>query len=133
VAGEVPDVQYELAAGTPDQLQQGAASELNAGLPTENPQAPEAAVEAPAEAAPELAPAEAADHEPIFEPTTDDEAFITGPTTRPDEGQFVGAMDTQTKLTPVIRKQLPALQRAAAEPGSSQELQNLVAFLLKQA
>jgi hypothetical protein len=37
---DAPDVQYEQAAGTPDQMPQGQASELNAGLPTENPTAP---------------------------------------------------------------------------------------------
>jgi len=130
---DAPDVQYEQAAGTPDQMQQGDATELNAGLPTENPTAPEAAVEVTQpEATDELLDAEPTDFEPLYEPASDDETFITGPTTRPDEAQFVGAMDTKTRLTPVIRQQLPALQRAASEPGSSQELQNLVAFLLKQ-
>ena len=130
MAGETPDVQYEAAEGTPDQMQRGEASDLNAQLPTENPTAPEPAVEAVQDEA--VLPAEPQDYDPLFDPETDDEAFITGPTMRPDEAQFVGAVQPR-ELPPTVKRSLTALQQAATEPGASAELQGLVQYLLRKA
>ena len=133
MAGETPDVRYQAAEGTPDQMQRGEASSLNAALPTENPTAPEGAeVAAPAAEEEQVLPAEAADYEPIYEPGSEDEAFITGPTMRADEAQWVGATDRRT-LPEAVRRHLGPLQEAAAMPGASAELVTLVKYLLRQA
>jgi hypothetical protein len=125
-----PEVELKKGTG-PDQLPQGAAQELNANMPTPTELEPKG-LEAPVqEDATQQFPDEAtpADFEPLFEPATDDEMFITGPTTKPDESQLVGTEPVR-QLPPVVRRQLPLLQRAAAEPGASADLQVLVRWLL---
>ena len=131
--------------GSPNQLPRGAATELNDGTNVVAPEplalAPPAA-EAQAtsegqdatvlEGAEDLAPAQPADYEPIFEPGSEGEDFVTGPTNRPGEAQYVGAGPRPT-LSPQVRAQLPALQAAASEPGASIELQTLVKYLLRLA
>jgi len=120
--------------GTPEQLPQGAATELNNAA--EQGRALGAQADASAPQAPDQAelpaPAQAADYEPQFEPSTDDEDFITGPTTRPDESQLVGTTAPQ-RVPGHVRAQLPALQAAAQAPGASAELQALVSYLLRSS
>ena len=133
------DMEFQKGTG-PEQLPAGAATEANAQLPTLTASQPDpmaGAPEAAAPAAPEdgaedLVPAQAADYNPIYQPQSEDEAFLTDPTTRPDEAQWVGT-GPQPTLPPAVARQLPALQRAAAEPGASPELQVLVAYLLRRA
>lgn len=80
----------------------------------------------------QVQPAQAADYEPQFEPMTEDEAFLTGPSTRPDEALTTGTTP-QPRVPPHVRKQLPALQAAAQAPGASAELQALVSYLLRSS
>ena len=137
--------------GSPEQLPRGAATQLNENT---NLQAPEpvalsqgpveatGATETPAgggdgtqgpeEGSEDLQPAEAADYEPLFEPGSEDEEFITSPTSRPDEAQWVGAQSKRT-LPQAVRRHLGPLQEAAAMPGASPELVSLVKYLLRQA
>jgi len=117
--------EVQQGAGTPEQLPQGAASAVNEATPS--------ATEMTAEQVdvgdfPE--PAEAADYEPLFEPATDDEDFITGPSLRPDEDVTAGA-SVPLRVPAHVRAQLPSLQAAADAPGASAELQALVSYLLR--
>jgi len=124
----------DAATGAP--MPQGEAQALNEAV-ADMP-APEQDASVPqAEAAPttptdDIAPAQPADYEPIYTPESDDEEFLTGPTGRPDEAQFVGAT-TRQAMSPRVRRAIPALQRAASEPGASAQLQELVAHLLREA
>jgi hypothetical protein len=127
--------EYQAGFGGPDQLPFGAVSDVNASLPNlgrAGGNIPGALSEAEVADRQAVAPAEPSDYEPAYTPETDDDAFITGPTTRPDESQSVGAELTD-RLPGHVRTQLPALQRAAAEPGASAQLQALVAYLLRTA
>jgi hypothetical protein len=120
------DLTFQQNAGTPEQLPQGAATQLNEA----NPQPADTAAEQPQADMPE--PAQAADYEPEFQPSTDDEDFIVGPTTRPDEDVTTGT-DSPQRVPPHVRAQLTALQDAANVPGASAELQALVAYLLRSS
>jgi hypothetical protein len=132
--------------GDPNQLPRGEALTLNENTNVEAPEpldiADQPTEEAPpAEAAPEsgplegeddLGPAGAADFDPLFQPMTDEEEFLTGPTTRPDEAQFVGS-GVQRGLPPTVRRRLAQLQEAASDPEASPELRALVAYLIRSA
>lgn len=123
--------------GTAAQLPRGEASRVNAEFERAESTAADTEVPAVEYAEPEVEddsglPAEPADFEPQFEAETEDEDFITGPTSRPDEAQFVGATPT-IPLSAAARRAVPILQRAAEEPGASEQLRRLVAYLLKSA
>lgn len=139
--------------GSPEQLPRGAAEAVNENTNVQAPEpvavpAPEAPAEAtgttetpasggdgtqgPEDGSEDLLPAEAADFEPQFEPASEDEAFITSPTGRPDEAQWVGVQARRT-LPGAVSRHLPTLQEAAAMPGASPELVSLVQYLLRQA
>ena len=122
------DMEIEQNAGTPEQLPQGEASALNEALPTtKTPAEPEALVETPIEYAPP------SDYEPTYTPEDEDMSFVTGPTTRPDEGVTTGTTaPTRTGLSPEVRRNLPALVRLASRPDASADLKALVAFLIRQ-
>jgi hypothetical protein len=120
------DLEFQANQGTPEQLPQGAATQLNEA----NPQpADQGQATAPAE---EIQPAQPADYEPQYQPATDDEEFLTGPTTRPDEDVTAGAV-MGDRVPPHVRSQLPALQAAADAPGASAELQALVSYLSRNS
>ncbi len=140
-----PQPGFTANEGSPDQLPRGEAAALNDGTNVVAPDPlalapPAAEAQATSEGqtaqalagAEDLAPAQPADYQPIFEPGSEGEDFITGPTTRPGEAQYVGAGPRPT-LSPQVRAQLPALQAAASEPGASIELQTLVKYLLRLA
>ena len=124
------DMEIEQNAGTPEQLPQGEASALNEALPTtKTPTEPESLVEeVPIEYA------QPSDYEPTYAPEDEDMSFVTGPTTRPDEGVTTGttAPQLRVQLSADVRRQLPALARLAARPDASNDLKALVAFLLRQ-
>ena len=128
------DAEFEAGQGSAEQLPQGAATAANEGTNVVAPPAPETeapvAPEAPPEA--EEAPATPADFDPQYLPETDDEAFLAGPTERPDEASWVGAMPQQGQ-PPIVRRHMTLLQEAAAAPGASAELQALISYLLRTA
>lgn len=84
------------------------------------------------EDAAELEPAGPEDWAPAYEPETEDDAFITGSTTRPDEPATAGTYPV-SPISRRVRLQLPVIQRAAEEPGASEELKSLLAFILRRA
>jgi hypothetical protein len=120
------------AQGTVDQLPQGAAATLNEALPSEL--APEGLAPpetgAPAEDTSEPLLAEPSDYEPIFTPESDDEAFLTGPTTRPNEpitqGAFAGP---PASLPPDAASWMPVFAEAAQLPDAPPQLKALVKLL----
>ena len=137
--------EHQANFGTPDQLPKGEAQQLSeavSAIPDQQQPdlADQAAAAVPdtlppdenATAVDDTSPATPADHEPIYTPGSDDEDWLTGPTSRPDEAQFVGA--SQQRIMPAnVRSALPFLQRAASDPNASPELQALVATLLREA
>ncbi len=132
------EVQYNESAGTADQLPRGEATKLNEQLPTENPKAPDG-VQAPSDAEMAAAGADEAqfkpaaheDFQPGYEPTSEDDVFITGPSGRPDESQLVGTQ-SPGPISNRVRNSLPELQKAASEPGASPELIAMVKLLLRE-
>lgn len=147
------ETNFTAGEGGPEQLPRGSATELNQNTDVQAPEgldvapAPEAAPEAaPAETVEEapdlemaqedgsedLQPAEAADFEPLYEPQSEDEEFLIGPSGRPDEAQWVGANDRRV-LPAAVRRHIGPLQEAAAMPGASPELIALVQYLLRMS
>lgn len=134
------DISMPAEMGTASQLPYGAATDLNEVAPTTDVTEPEAvtAPEAGGEESldteealvPELATP--ADYEPQYTPTSEDDDFIVGPSTRPDEPVTAGAA-MRPRLSSSTLASLPVLVAAAAEPDASEELQALVAILLREA
>ncbi len=126
--------------GSPNQLPRGEATALNEGTNVVAPDPIQAAVSLtapegmPAETAPAedvpVEPATPQDFLPDYQPQTDEEAFLTGPTMRPDEAQTAGTAPRRG-LAPVVSRNLSLLQQAAAGPNASPELRALVQFLLR--
>jgi hypothetical protein len=117
--------------GTPDQLPQGAAAELNAAMPSEL--APEELLaEADVEEVPDLEPATAADFDPAYVPESEEDEFLTGPTNKPAESQTAGAR-YPTPLSVRTRAALPVLQAAASDPSATPELIALTRLLVREA
>jgi hypothetical protein len=108
---------------------------LNAQLPTQTAMAPqEPAPLAPApqaqpQAQPELAGP--ADNQPLYQATSEEDAFIIGPTLRPDEPQNAGTAP-RTHIPAQVIRDLPLLQRAASEPNADPQLISLVSFLVRE-
>lgn len=135
-----PDPGYTANEGSPNQLPRGEATALNEGTNVVAPDPIQAAVALtepegmPQEVAPEddvpVEPAAPEDFLPDYEPSTEEEAFLTGPTMRPDEAQTAGSAPRRG-LAPVVRRNLGILQQAAAGPNASPELRALVQFLLR--
>lgn len=113
MAGETPDVQYEAAEGTPDQMQRGDATTLNAGLPTENPQAP-----APM---PISFPADTEETSGVaqFSPVSDDEQILFGDpeTDAPTTPELPAG-----RLPESVVRWLATMKSAANEPTSPDSL-----------
>jgi hypothetical protein len=126
----VPEAEFQQGGGTPEQLPQGAAQGLNEGL-AQVPEEGGAPAAAPLEEeVPETATP--ADYEPAYQPETDDDAFLTGPTTRPDEPVTAGVND-RADIPASLRRALPLLVDAANTPGASPQLRSLVNFLVREA
>ena len=135
------DANFQAGEGGPDQLPRGAAEAANEGTNVVAPDPITAAVSlteeeampteevAPEEDVP-VEPASPQDFLPDFEPATEDEEFLTGPTMRPDEAQTVGTTPRRG-LAPNVRRNLTLLQQAAASPTASAELRALVQYLLR--
>lgn len=135
MAAEDITVQQDTGSGPGQSLPQGAASEVNANLPTETVSGPGEALAAPAEdqagadaGLPE--PAQPSDYEPVFQPENDDEDFLTGPTTRPDEPVTTGAFGGgRTALPPDAPTWMPVFVEAAQLPDAPPQLKALVRIL----
>ena len=131
------DIAFEKGTG-PEQLPAGAATEVNAQLPTQTASQPDpmegAALpeQAPVAEDVPVAPAEAGDFDAEYTPVDEDDEFLTGPTGRPGEDQAVGTAPRRG-LAPRVAKNMTLLQQAASAPGASPELQALVSYLLRNA
>jgi hypothetical protein len=79
-----------------------------------------------------LAMAVPADYRPLFSPESEDDAFITGPSMRPDEPVTAGIPSGGASIPAAVIRNLPLLQRAAQEPGADPKLQTLVALVLRE-
>ena len=139
MAAEDVAVQQDTASGPGADLPQGAASEVNAALPTQT--VPDAsgqpgAVEGGAAAADTSEPevAQPSDYEPMYTPETDDEQFITGPTTRPDESVSTGAFARGPKsLSPRLAGAMPLFVAASELPDAPPQLRVLMSLLAADA
>lgn len=136
---------YTANEGTPEQLPRGAAEALNENT---NVQAPDEIGAQPVQDAPEetteeeqpldpedeaqVAPATAADFNPLHEPGSEDEAFILGPSTRPDESETAGTFPA-SPISRRLRLLTPVIQKAAMEPGASPELRQLLDYILRNS
>lgn len=138
-------VQQGTEGGPSTSLPQGAASEVNANL-TETTAPTGESIDVPVpSAAPESGGAEApaaaedtsepelaadTDYEPIYTPEGEDDVFITGPTTRPDENVTTGAFAGGVRpLSPELAAALPTFVEAASMPDAPEQLRALVALL----
>jgi hypothetical protein len=121
--------EYRKGTG-PEQLPQGEAQDLNAPAPGAPP---EVAVAAQAQDTQPPQAATAADYQPQYNPQSEDESFITGPTTRPQEPVTHGATTIAGGVSPELRRLLPALVEAAHTPGAPEQMRYIVDFIIRQA
>lgn len=140
---DAPDlaVQQDTASGPGNDLPQGAASQVNAALPSqtvsegqtiEAPAPGDQAAAAEDTAEPELA--QDSDYEPVYTPETEDEQFITGPTTRPDESVSTGAFARGPRtLSPRLAAAMPMFVAAAELPDAPPQLRLLMQMLASDA
>lgn len=132
---DVPKVaKAKVTKGTgPDQLPQGAATDIN-NAPEGTPPEDATAGTQPAALAEEQLPlpAERGANVPVYQPDTEDEAWLTGPTLRPDESQIVGTQP-RVPLSAAVRRALPLLKRAASSPDADPQLVALVSYLSREA
>ncbi len=145
----MPESGYQANAGSAEQLPRGAATAANEGV---NVEAPAPIEEAPTEApAPEdqqavgmdmpmdgeedLADAAPTDGEPAYEPQSEAEQFITGPSLRPDEGVTAGvtALPNENYIPEDLRRAMPSLVAASQQPGASPLMQTIVAWIVREA
>ena len=122
------DITYQQDAGDPNQLQQGAASELNAALPTETASAPQSDAEAAAAQAAAMVPVQPAvpaDYQPQYQPQTEDEQLLFDQTARPNEPLLAGVSPDRS-IPPQLAGVLPLLSAWAAEPDAPPQLKALV-------
>ena len=125
------DATFQADQGTPDQLPQGAATELNAALPTQGTVTGSATQkEADAASAQALQPiqrATQADYQPQYQPQSEADQTLFDPTTRPDEPLLAGL--NQDRMPPPGTS-LPLLLAMANDPNAPPQLQILVDQLL---
>ena len=125
--------------GVDEQMGQGEASELNDGLDlAEDLEAGtedvgEAAAATAEEPDDSMQPASLSDFEPQGGAQGEDMKFVTGPTMKPDEAQWVGARSAAGPVSDRVRRRLPTLQKAAQAPGASPRLQAMVKWLVENA
>jgi hypothetical protein len=126
------------APGVDEQMSQGEAAELNDGLElaremdagTEDVGPGPAGAEAPDDS---MDQASTADFEPKGGALNEDSKFVTGPTLKPNEAQWVGARTASGPVSPRVRRRLHTLQKAASAPGASPRLQAMVKWLLENS
>ena len=138
----MPTEDAEFQKGTPgvdEQMGQGEASELNDGLElarevdagTED--VGEAAAAETEEVDDSMEDATLADFEPQVGASNDDMKFVTGPTLKPAEAQWVGARSAAGPVSDRVRRRLPTLTKAAQAPGASPRLQAIVKWLTENS
>ncbi len=128
--------------GVDEQLGQGEAAQLNDGLALarEMDAGTEDVAAAPAASA-EAQPmddgmedASLTDFEPQGGgPQDEDMKFVTGPTLKPGEAQWVGSRSITGPVSARVRRRLHTLQKAAAAPGASPRLQAMVKWLVENS
>ena len=127
--------------GVDEQLGQGEAAQLNDGLDlakdvaagTEDAAAGMQAGMQPEEADDSMDAATMADFEPQRGAGDEDMKFVTGPTMKPGEAQWVGAKSAAGPVSDRVRRRLPTLQKAAQAPGASPRLQAMVKWLVENS
>jgi hypothetical protein len=139
----MPTEDAEFTQGEPgvnEQMGQGEAAELNEGLElardmdagTEEVGAAPAGAEGE-EVDDSMAEATPADFEPKGGALNEDMKFVTGPTLKPDEAQWVGSRSVSGPVSPRVRRRLNTLQKAASAPGASPRLQAMVKWLVENS
>ncbi len=113
----------------PDQLPQGEAKQLNDQLAS-TPPPPDTAQPVAPQQQQQALPAAASpnDYQPQFTPQNEGDQFITGPTTRPNEPQTVGAHQ-QLPVPQAVLDAMPAFVEAAQAPDAPPQLQALVQLI----
>lgn len=142
----MPTEDAEFTQGEPgvdEQMGQGEATELNEGLElaremdggTEDVAAAPAAATGGIEAERDdsMDDASPEDFEPSRGAQDEDMKFVTGPTLKPEEAQWVGSRSASGKVSERVRRRLPTLQKAAEAPGASPRLQAMVKWLLENS
>lgn len=128
--------------GVNEQMGQGEATELNEGLElaremdrgTQDVEAMVPSVGAEGEERDDsMDEASPADFEGKLQPGNEDMKFVTGPTMKPSEAQWVGAMSAAGKTSSRARRHLSTLQKVASEPGASPNLQRLVRWMIENS
>ena len=142
-------VQQNTEGGPSTALPEGAAAEVNANLtepsvptgesidvpvPSSGPDSGGAEAPAAEEDTSEPEMALDADYEPLYEPESESDAFVTGPTTRPEESVTTGAFaGTVRPLSPKLSAAMPVFVEAASLPDAPEQLKILVALLSRDA
>jgi hypothetical protein len=139
------DAGYTANEGTPEQLPRGAAEALNENVNVVPPDELEVqpVADAPGEETEEeepldpededgIKPAAAADYTPLYEPASEDESLILGPSTRPDESETAGTAPA-SPISRRLRLLTPVIQKAAEEPGASPQLKELLEYILRNS
>jgi hypothetical protein len=126
--------------GVDEQMGQGEAAELNDGLELaremdDGTQDVGAAPAGPEEEAADdgMDDASMADFAPQGGVQNEDMKFVTGPTLKPNEAQWVGARSASGPVSPRVRRRLHTLQKAASAPGASPRLQAMVKWLVENS
>ena len=127
--------------GVNEQMGQGEATDLNQGLElaremdrgTQDVQAQPAATGEAAERDDSMDDAGPADFEGKLPPGNENMKFVTGPTTRPSEAQWVGSMSATGKVSQRARRHMSTLQKVANEPGASPQLQAIVKWMVENS
>ena len=125
--------------GVDEQMGQGEATELNEGLELAREVDQGQAVAAPSgggetqERDDSMDDATPADFEPARGSQDEDMKFVTGPTLKPGEAQWVGARSASGPVSARVRRRISTLQKAAEAPGASPRLQAMVKWLLENS
>jgi hypothetical protein len=123
--------------GVNEQMGQGEAGQLNDGLDlaremeSGQEDLAEGGVEEPMDDG--MDEATPADFAPQRGALNEDMKFVTGPTLKPNEAQWVGARSASGPVSPRVRRRLHTLQKAASAPGASPRLQAMVKWLLENS
>lgn len=128
--------------GVDEQMNQGEAAQLNDGLELAREMddgtqdlGEEGAGEpsGPEEVDDSMQPATMADFEPKVSAGNDDLKFVTGPTLKPEEAQWVGSRSAAGPVSDRVRRRLHTLEKAASAPGASPRLQAMVKWLIENS
>jgi hypothetical protein len=124
----VADAPIRRRAGTPDQLPQGAATQLNEALQAVPDQQPAPTPEPAPAPQPDVLP-QAPRRDLSFRPANDVEEFLFGP---PRDGEAGAGLDVQGRIapTPDVLRAAPVIVEAAAQPDAPEQLRVLARLLV---